>query len=169
VAERRLIKELLILRAARGLSQGEVAAFVGCSQSRISKLENARDADVRFGDLQAYANAVGCDLVAQPVPREMEPTEKVKCHFAAIKKHMNDLAQLAGSDDNIAKGVAAFFAECFANLIWMFSEAAKRLPLRSDSSPYFRITCGETKEFPALNTSSESDDNLQADQEPAIS
>ena len=73
VAERRLIKELLALRAVRGLSQREVADFIGCSQGRISKLENAKDADVRFGYLQEYADALGCDLMAQPVPRDMKP------------------------------------------------------------------------------------------------
>ena len=116
VAERRLIKELLALRAVRGLSQRNVADHVGCTQSRISKLENTRDADVRFGDFQAYADAVGCDLVAQPIPREMEPANKVKCCFRAIKNHMDDLAQLAKSDEKIAEGVAAFFGECFLNL-----------------------------------------------------
>ena len=139
VAERRLIKELLVLRAARGLSQRNIAEHIGCTQSRISKLENAKDADVRFGDLQAYADAVGCDLAVEPVPRELEPVDRVKCHAVAIKKHMDDLAQLARSDEKIAEGVAAFFGECFLNVTLMLCDSATRLPLRPDSSPYFRI------------------------------
>ncbi len=139
VAERRLIKELLALRAARGLSQRNVADHIGCTQSRISKLEYAKDADVRFGDLRAYADAVGCDLAAQPIPRELQPVDKVKCHVHAIKEHMNDLARLARSDEKIAKGVAGFFGECFLNFSLMLGDSARRLPLCSDASPYFRI------------------------------
>lgn len=30
-----------------------------CTQSRISKLEDSADADLRLGDIQAYAQAVG--------------------------------------------------------------------------------------------------------------
>ena len=142
VAERRLIKELLILRAARGLSQHDVAGFIGCSQGRISKLENAKDADVRFGYLQEYADAVGCDLVAQPVPRDMKPVDKVKGLTFAIKRHMDDLAQLAKTDEKIASGVAGFFHELFVNFTLMLGDSAKQLPRRSDESPYFDLQLG---------------------------
>jgi len=142
IAARRLIKELLALRGARGLSQRNIADHIGCTQSRISKLENAKDADVRFGDLRAYADAVGCELAAQPMPREMEPVDKVKCHFHAIKEHMDDLAQLARLDEKIAGGVAAFFGECFLNFSLMLGDSARRLPPRSDALPYFRIEIG---------------------------
>lgn len=139
IADRKLIKYLLGLRAVKGLSQQDIAKAVGCSQSRISKFENAKDDDVRLGDLKAYAKAVGCDLVAHPIPRDMKPVDKVKCHAVAIKRNTDELAQLAQSDENIAEGVAAFFYECLVKVILMLGDSAKRLPLRSDASPYFRI------------------------------
>ena len=139
IADRALIKELLALRAARGLSQKDIAESIGCSQSRISKLENAKDADARLGDLRAYAAAVGCDLPAWPVSRDMKPTDKVKCHAFAIKKHMDDLAALAKSDEKITEGVARFFYDLFVNFTLMLGDSAKRLPRRSDDSPYFDL------------------------------
>lgn len=63
--EQPLMNELIAVRDAKGLSQKDIAETVGCTQSRISKLENAKDVDVRLGDLRAYANAVGCDLVIE--------------------------------------------------------------------------------------------------------
>lgn len=139
VAARGLIKHLLGMRAVRGLSQRDVADAIGCTQSRISKLENANDADVRLGDLKAYANAVGCDLVAHPLPRDVKPVDKVKCHAVAIKRHMDDLARLARSDEEIAEGVAAFFYECFVNVFLMMGDSARQLPLRPDASPYIHL------------------------------
>ena len=142
ISERALIKELLVLRAVKGFSQKDIAQAIGCSQSRISKLENAKDVDAKLGDLRAYADAVGCELPAWPMPRDMKPTDKVKCHTFAIKKHMNDLAQLAKSDEKIVEGVASFFHELFVNFTLMLGESAKRLPLRPDDSPYFDLQLG---------------------------
>ncbi len=139
IKSRTVIKRLLAMRAVRGLSQEDVAQRMDCSQSRISKLENGKDADARLGDLQAYADAVGCDLSAWPVPRDMKPTDKVKRHAFAIKKHMDDMAKLAKSDENIAEGVGRFFYSLFVNFTLMIGDSAKNLPRRPDDLPYFDI------------------------------
>src|ERR1700726_538855 len=59
IARRRLVKRLFVLRSAQGLSQSDIAEKMGCTQSRISKLESGSDADLRLGDLQTYADALG--------------------------------------------------------------------------------------------------------------
>jgi hypothetical protein len=69
----------------------------------------------------------------------MKPVEKVKCHAVTIKKHTDDMAQLARMDESIAEGVASFFFELFANLIWMLGDSAKGLPPRPDGTPRFRL------------------------------
>ena len=56
---RRIIKDLMIHRATHGLSQKDIAARLGCTQSRISKLESTTDPELRLGDLAKYADAVG--------------------------------------------------------------------------------------------------------------
>jgi transcriptional regulator with XRE-family HTH domain len=56
---RRIVKDLMVLRAGRGLTQGDIASKMGCSQSRISKLESSSDFDLTLGDLVRYASAVG--------------------------------------------------------------------------------------------------------------
>ncbi len=141
IAERSVIKQLLALRATLGLSQQDIADRIGsgCTQGKISKLENAKDADVRLGNLQAYADAVDCGFTAQPMPRHLKPVDKVKIHAVAIKKHMDDLAQLARSDEKIAHGVAGFFYECFVNVFLMMGDSARQLPLCPDGSPYFQF------------------------------
>lgn len=63
MAERRreLAADLVSVRLARGLSQTEVAARMGTSQSAVARLESG-DADVRLSTLERYATAVGFEL-----------------------------------------------------------------------------------------------------------
>ena len=60
MAERRraLVGELVGRRRALGLSQTEVAARMGTSQSAVARLEAAAG-DVRLSTLERYAAAVG--------------------------------------------------------------------------------------------------------------
>ena len=58
-AERgRLVRELAERRQASGLSQTEIAARMGTSQSAVARLESGT-ADVRASTLERYAAAVG--------------------------------------------------------------------------------------------------------------
>jgi DNA-binding XRE family transcriptional regulator len=61
-AERhRLVGELAEQRRSAGLSQTEVAARMGTSQSAVARLE-AGDADVRASTLERYAAAIGSQI-----------------------------------------------------------------------------------------------------------
>jgi DNA-binding XRE family transcriptional regulator len=66
---RRLVADLTAQRRAAGLSQTEVAARMGTSQSAVARLE-AGDADVRVSTLERYAAAVGSQLDWQARPGE---------------------------------------------------------------------------------------------------
>ena len=58
---RRLVRELAEQRRSAGLSQTEVAARMGTSQSAVARLE-AGDADVRASTLERYAAAIGSEI-----------------------------------------------------------------------------------------------------------
>ncbi len=53
--------DLARVRGELGLSQTEVAARMGTSQSAVARLESG-DGDVRLSSLQRYAEALGRDL-----------------------------------------------------------------------------------------------------------
>ena len=55
---RALINELVKVRKEGGLSQTEVAAYMGTSQSAVARLERG-DGDVRLSTLERYAAALG--------------------------------------------------------------------------------------------------------------
>ncbi|MGH3180279.1 MAG: helix-turn-helix domain-containing protein [Streptosporangiaceae bacterium] len=57
----RLVRELAEQRQAAGLSQTEVAALMGTSQSAVARLESGT-ADIRASTLERYAAAVGSEI-----------------------------------------------------------------------------------------------------------
>ncbi|HEV2372311.1 MAG TPA: helix-turn-helix transcriptional regulator [Streptosporangiaceae bacterium] len=61
---RRLVAGLTSRRQSAGLSQTEVAARMGTSQSAVARLE-AGESDVRVSTLERYAAAVGSQLTWQ--------------------------------------------------------------------------------------------------------
>jgi ribosome-binding protein aMBF1 (putative translation factor) len=70
---RRLVTDLAAERQAARLSQTEVAARMGTSQSAVARLESG-EADARASTLERYAAAIGCQITWQlqdsgPTPR----------------------------------------------------------------------------------------------------
>jgi transcriptional regulator with XRE-family HTH domain len=57
----RLISDLVRLRRSRGLSQTEVAARMGTSQSALARLESGRS-DARMSTVSRYAAAIGATV-----------------------------------------------------------------------------------------------------------
>jgi len=68
---RRLVEELAGLRKAARLSQTQVAARRGTSQSAVARLESG-DADVRASTLERYAAAIGSQITWRPQARPDE-------------------------------------------------------------------------------------------------
>ena len=56
-----LVRDLAAQRQAAGLSQTEVAARMGTSQSAVARLESG-SADVRASTLERYAAALGTEI-----------------------------------------------------------------------------------------------------------
>jgi ribosome-binding protein aMBF1 (putative translation factor) len=77
---RRLVTELTAERQAARLSQTEVAARMGTSQSAVARLESG-EADARASTLERYAAAIGCQITwrlqdpAPPARREEYPDD----------------------------------------------------------------------------------------------
>jgi DNA-binding XRE family transcriptional regulator len=69
---RELVKELVKVRSERGLSQTEIAARMGTSQSAVARLERG-DLDDRLSTLERYAAAVDRTLDWHVRPNQEKP------------------------------------------------------------------------------------------------
>lgn len=127
IAERHIINYLMALRSALAVSQKDIAAKMACTQSRISKLENGTDDDLRLGDFQQYAQALGMDLMIVLAKKGRTIVDDIKFHALSMKRLLDRLTKLAEKDKSIAQGVECFIAgEAYYNINKMLLEAAER-------------------------------------------
>jgi len=97
------------LRVSKGLTQKELAAAIGCTQGRISKLEMSQDQDVRLGDFADYTRATGQSVwltIGAPTL-----AEHIKTHTRALRQLLGELTELADEDRAINQGVEKFLDE----------------------------------------------------------
>ena len=159
---RRVIKRMMALRALKGMSQQDVAKQMGYSQSRISKLENGFDDDIRIGDMRSYVSSLGFRLGFGFTDRNLTAVEEIKQHAFRINELLDGLAHLAGGDERMAQAVSGFFGEAFFNLVKMIQESASKLPRRpTDDRPYLQIHVAMTKSEPTCD-----DDCVQPTADP---
>ena len=128
INKRRLVRGLATFRNIKDVSQADVAKIAKCGQSRISKLENGFDSDLSIGDLEAYAEALGCNVQVELRDRDFTIVDEVKLHAFRMKRCFDRMAELAKKDDVVAQGVANFFAEAIPNLVSIVMKSAENLP-----------------------------------------
>jgi len=131
IAERRLIKRLMALRAHRGMSQGDIAKAMDCTQSRISKLESSIDDDLRLGDLDGYLDALGLDItVVVSKKHGIRAADAIKYHWQCLGKELDRLLDLAhdDGDSEIAHAIGKFSNEVACNYLARIVDFLNRLP-----------------------------------------
>jgi transcriptional regulator with XRE-family HTH domain len=121
IKERSLSKFLFCLRCGHGLSQKELAEKIGCSQSRISKIEHARDVDLTIQDLVDYGKALKLQVEIGYRNPSAKIVDLIKYHAFKIKAYLNELNGLVKDDEALRKSIKTFHLEAFFNIgkiIW---------------------------------------------------
>ncbi len=122
-----VIRQLVSLRASAGMTQTDLAKKIGCTQSRISKIEASKDEDITLGVIRDYVQATGARInlfCGKPVTH----VEAVKNHALSIRRHLEALANLARKHDELEPHIENFFGEAFFNILNILSECQERLP-----------------------------------------
>ena len=126
--KRQVIRTLMALRASKGLSQKDIAAAMGHSQSKISKLESGTDEDLRLGELAEYLESLGYSariVVAKP---KNSIADEIKYHWHCLGKLLDRLLDLAHKDARIAVGIGKFANEVGFNYMSRIFGFMERLP-----------------------------------------
>ncbi len=135
IYDRRILKELAVRRVSRGLSQGDIANLLGCTQSRISKLESMSDSDLTIGDLTKYANVFGLRLNILLIPTKTTPVSRAKMLAIELREELGHLTALAKKNQELGKVITTFFSETFPGFIRTLQGLAKKLPRAADDQP----------------------------------
>jgi transcriptional regulator with XRE-family HTH domain len=128
VSERRLVRQLADLRNQNDVSQEDVANILGCTQSRVSKIENGLDKSISVEELGAYAKALDCDLELIFRGHCCTLVDEIKYHAFCIRNCFDKMTELASRDEEVAQGVADFHVEALFNLANIVRRSHGRLP-----------------------------------------
>ena len=115
LSQRTLARFLSTLRCSAGLTQKDMAERMGCSQSKVSKLESSPDEKIAVKDLVQFGHALDKRLAIGFENQGITIVEQIKRHVFSIKHLLDQLAALAKYDDVIDRGVSRFFMETAVN------------------------------------------------------
>ncbi len=121
---------LLLYRNRAGLTQEAVARAMGCSTSKISRLESGTDADVSWSDIVRYADAVNVHPTLRFEARDIDDADRARHHVLEAHVHLQQLAALAtnsGFDPEIRNKINTFYGEVlFSFLVTYLQQQADR-------------------------------------------
>lgn len=130
IKDRKLAKLLFYLRCNHGLSQKELAAKIGCTQSRISKIEHALDKHLTIQDLLDYAKALNIQLEIGYRHPSIKIVDLIKYHAFKIKAHLNELNALAKDDTALSQSIKKFHLEAFLNIGKIIGDSLSQLDFK---------------------------------------
>lgn len=125
-----LSKFLFYLRCDHHLSQKQLAEKIGCSQSRISKIEGAFDKDLTIQDFLDYAKALNLHLEIGYRHPSVRIVDLIKYHAFKIKAYLNQLNHLAKEDEALKESIGKFHIEALFNIGKIISDSLSRLDFK---------------------------------------
>ncbi|MHC4104440.1 MAG: helix-turn-helix domain-containing protein [Planctomycetota bacterium] len=111
-----IAKFLFTLRCEHNLTQKQLAERVGCTQSKISKIESSFDNELAVKDLIAYGEVLNLQLEVGYRNISTKIVDLIKYHAFKIKHYLEQLDELVQDDEDMAKEILRFHLEAFANL-----------------------------------------------------
>lgn len=131
-----LVSALVELRLARGVTQQQVADFMRCDASTISRFESGNDA--KFSEVLGYLGALKLGMNILFCDPELAVNEQIKqCVFElhGNLERLVELAERVQDDPNFVRSIHAFFGEVQMNFMTRFEESYKKLPAVAIPAP----------------------------------
>jgi len=124
-----IVNALIRTRAAAGLTQADVAEKMQRTQSAVSKLEHAADAELSLQDIASYLHATGGRLNLG-IGKQPKRVERIKELAICLKGELESLADLSstGDDPSIRQSINGFFGEAWFNLFKILCDTTSKLP-----------------------------------------
>ncbi len=127
IKERSLAKHLIVLRCQHNMTQKELADKIGCTQSRVSKIESSMNREIVVADLLDYAKALNLRLEIGYRQPSVKIVDLIKYHAFKIKGYLSELTKLAKDDAAIKDGVRDFHKEARHNLNRFVNDSLNKL------------------------------------------
>jgi len=143
INRRQIVRGLATLRNSKNITQEEIAEKMRCAQSRVSKIENGLDDDLRLSDILAYLKVLNYNAEISLLPSDMTVVGEIKYYARQMNKAFDKLTSLALKDDTIREGIAKFYNEALVNLMAIVVSSANKLPKSKSPMPNIRLSFNE--------------------------
>ena len=98
IASHSIARTLSGLRCKEGLNQKELAQKMGVSQSKVSRIEGAKDLDICMGDMITYTKALNFNIEIGIRPSKRSCIERIKYYAFKTQEALNKLIHIAKGD-----------------------------------------------------------------------
>lgn len=130
ISTKSLSKFLFYLRCDHNLTQKELADKIGCSQSRVSKIEGSYDVEITMRDLFDYGKALDLQLELGYRAKTARVVDLINYHFLRIKGYLQRLIGMAEGDPSINDGLTHYLKEdLLGKMIDLMAENIAKLDL----------------------------------------
>lgn len=135
-----IVNALIRTRAGAGMTQADVAEKMNRTQSAVSKLEHATDAELTLQDIAAYLGATGSRL-SLVIGKQPNRVERIKELAICLKGELEALADLSSSSDDraIRQSINGFFGEAWFNFFKILCDATSRLPMEPEETSPLKL------------------------------
>lgn len=126
LAKSQLVNWLVMERCKHDMSQSDVAKIMGVSVSKISRLEDAKDDDLRLGDLKDYVSAIGVKMSMFFSDEKLPIADRVKhCVFriSEMLQHLTKLADESSEDKSLHDEIVRFQGEVLFNFLRQYAQS----------------------------------------------
>ena len=103
--DREIAKFLFVLRCEHKLTQKQIAEKIGCTQSRISKIEHSLNDEITIKELLDYGKALNLQLEVGYRNTSTKIVDLIKYHAFKIRDYLEQLDELVKEDKDIAQGI----------------------------------------------------------------
>lgn len=140
IESKKIAKLLFSMRCSMNMSQEEMAQRLGCSQSKISKIEHSNNDELKVKDLIDYADILNLQLNINFASRQNPVVNRVKYHIGEIQKDLDYLTTIAKKDEKILEGVSNFCGEVLTNFLRMLQQTSSKLKLKKQAQDMIQVS-----------------------------
>ncbi len=126
-------RSLTALRCSHDVTQAELAERAGCTQSKISRIENSPNDRLKLEDLAMYARAFNV-RVSIGFEQELPAADVIGGLARQIRNSLDDVAEKAQNEGATGRGAERTYEEFLFQMLDLFVEKLEALRSRRNGS-----------------------------------
>lgn len=125
-----VVRALLSMRIQKEITQKQIAEYMNCDPSKISKIESGNDLNLKWIDIMRYLSAMNMQCSILVDDRSLPAAAQIKQCVFRIQDLLDTLADLAkevDADPDITDKIHQFYGEVLLNFLKKFDNSYNKL------------------------------------------